>query len=138
MANSEERLKILQLLQDGKISADQAARLLEALETTPPGGRGVPKGPGFPTPPTPPIPPAGGGRWLRVRVTDTDTGKTRVNVRLPLNLVGSGIRMGMRFAPEVDGLDVNELMSFIQSGEVGQIVDVYDEEDGEHVEVFIE
>ncbi len=133
MANAEERLKILQLLQEGKITADQAARLLEALETSAAQAKGAPR------PPSPPSPPAaGGGRWLRVRVTDTDTGKTRVNVRLPLNLVASGIRMGMRFAPEIEGLDVNELMSFIQSGESGHLVDVYDDEDGEHVEVYIE
>jgi hypothetical protein len=133
MANAEERLKILQLLQEGKITADQAARLLEALETSAAQPKGTPR------PPVPPSPPAaGGGRWLRVRVTDTDTGKTRVNVRLPLNLVASGIRMGMRFAPEIEGLDVNELMSFIQSGESGHLVDVYDDEDGEHVEVYIE
>ena len=61
---------------------------------------------------------------MRVRVTDTDTGKTRVNIRLPLNLVGSGIKMGMRFVPEVDGLDPNaypidalrDLASAAQSG----------------------
>lgn len=134
MANPEERLKILQLLQEGKITADQAARLLEALETSTAQAKGAPRPP---VPPSPP-PPAGGGRWLRVRVTDTDTGKTRVNVRLPLNLVASGIRMGMRFAPEIEGLDINELMSFIQSGESGHLVDVYDDEDGEHVEVYIE
>ncbi|MEW6181313.1 MAG: hypothetical protein AB1522_15460 [Chloroflexota bacterium] len=133
MANAEERLKILQLLQEGKITADQAARLLEALETSAAQAKGIPRPPVPPSPPT-----AGSGRWLRVRVTDTDTGKTRVNVRLPLNLVASGIRMGMRFAPEIEGLDVNELMSFIQSGESGHLVDVYDDEDGEHVEVYIE
>lgn len=136
MANAEERIKILQLLQEGKITADQAARLLEALETNA-AVRGAPKPPSIPQPMAPGGP-MGGGRWLRVRVTDTDTGKTRVNVRLPLNLVGSGIRMGMRFAPEIEGLDVNELMSFVQSGEIGQIVDVFDDEDGEHIEVFIE
>ncbi|WP_448335410.1 SHOCT-like domain-containing protein [Bellilinea sp.] len=134
MANPEERLKILQLLQEGKITADQAARLLEALETSAAQAKGAPRPPVPPAPPSP----AGGGRWLRVRVTDTDTGKTRVNVRLPLNLVASGIRMGMRFAPEIEGLDVNELMAFIQSGESGHLVDVYDDEDGEHVEVYIE
>ena len=134
MANPEERLKILQLLQEGKITADQAARLLEALETSTAQAKGAPRPPVPPSPPSP----AGGGRWLRVRVTDTDTGKTRVNVRLPLNLVASGIRMGMRFAPEIEGLDVNELMAFIQSGESGHLVDVYDDEDGEHVEVYIE
>ncbi|MFN7037246.1 MAG: SHOCT-like domain-containing protein [Bellilinea sp.] len=133
MANPEERLKILQLLQEGKITADQAARLLEALETGSAQTKGAPRPPAAPMPPA-----AGGGRWLRVRVTDTDTGKTRVNVRLPLNLVASGIRMGMRFAPEIEGLDVNELMSFIQSGESGHLLDVYDDEDGEHVEVYIE
>lgn len=134
MANPEERLKILQLLQEGKITADQAARLLEALETSTAQAKGAPRPPVPPSSPSP----ADGGRWLRVRVTDTDTGKTRVNVRLPLNLVASGIRMGMRFAPEIEGLDVNELMTFIQSGESGHLVDVYDDEDGEHVEVYIE
>ncbi|GIV62856.1 MAG: hypothetical protein AB1457_14640 [Chloroflexota bacterium] len=132
MTNAEERLKILQLLQEGKITADQAARLLEALEASTAQPKGAPR------PPVPPSPPGSVGRWLRVRVTDTDTGKTRVNVRLPLNLVASGIRMGMRFAPEIEGLDVNELMAFIQSGESGHLVDVYDDEDGEHVEVYIE
>lgn len=136
MANAEERLKILNLLQEGKITAAEAARLLEALEAatgSKPGQR-VPTGPGVPYSPGP----VGGGRWMRVRVTDTSTGKTRVNVRLPLNLVGSGIRLGMKFAPEIDGLDTNDLMEWINSGELGQIVDVFDEEDGEHVEVFIE
>lgn len=136
MANAEERLKILTMLQEGKINAEQAARLLEALENASSAGRSAPKPPSAPASPS--YGPAGGGRWMRVRVTDTDTGKTRVNIRLPLNLVSSGIKMGMRFAPEVDGLDPNLLMDWVRSGEVGQIVDVYDDEDGEHVEVFIE
>ena len=33
---------------------------------------------------------------------------------------------------------LTELTQYLNSGEVGQIVDVYDDEDGEHVEVFIE
>jgi hypothetical protein len=36
------------------------------------------------------------------------------------------------------GLDVAQLMDYIHSGETGQVLDVFDEEDGEHVEVFIE
>lgn len=135
MSNADERMKILQLLQDGKITAAQAAQLLEAIATssTGPAGSHSSTNTPFPT-----ATGAGQGRWLRVRVTDTDTGKNRVNVRLPLNLVSSGIKMGMRFAPEVEGLNIDELTSFIQSGEVGQIVDVFDEDDGEHIEVYIE
>lgn len=136
MVNLPERMKILNMLQEGKITAAEAARLLEALETT----SGAKPGSRPPGPPQGAFPPgsSSGGRWLRVRVTDTNTNKTRVNVRLPLNLVGSGIRMGMRFAPEIEGLDPNALMEWIQSGEMGQVVDLFDEQDGEHVEVFIE
>ena len=126
----EERLRVLEMISQGQISVEEGARLIEALERmeTPP-----PKM----APSAPPLPPAG-PRWLRVRITDTDTGKVRANIRLPLNLVSAGIKMGMRFTPEVEGLDVNRLMEFIRSGETGTLVDVYDEEDGEHVEVFIE
>jgi hypothetical protein len=118
------------MLQEGKITASQAAQLLEALEE-------IPSPNSIKTPATAAVP-SRPGKWFRVRVTDTDSGKTRVNVRLPLNMVSAGVKMGMRFSPEVEGLDVNELMAFINSGEVGQIVDVLDDEDGEHVEVFIE
>jgi hypothetical protein len=77
-------------------------------------------------------------RWLRVRVTDTDSGRPRVNVRLPIGMVNVAIKMGSKFAPQVEGLDMDSLMGIIESGEMGQIVDVFDEEDGEHVEVFLE
>ncbi len=133
MTTQEERIKILSMLQEGVINADQAAKLLEAL-----GSLNVETK----TPPSPPpYERAGGGRpgkFFRVRVTDTDTGKTRVNVRLPVGLVGAGLKMGMKFSPEIEGFDPNIINEFLESGEIGQIVDVFDEEDGERVEVFIE
>lgn len=130
MPTSEERLRVLQLIQDGKISAEEGIRLLESLDSasqtaaakTAPSGQ-----------------PAGrGARWFRVRVTDTATGKTRVNVRLPVNVLSAGMKMGARFSPEVEGLDMDQLMELIQAGATGQVLDVTDEEDGEHVEVFLE
>jgi hypothetical protein len=132
MATSEERVKILKMVQEGKLSAEQAVELLTVLDSpsNQPGG----------IPPVPPIPPlsARPGRWFRVRITDTDTGKVRVNVRMPVSMLNAGMKMGMRFSPEVQGLNPDELIEAIRTGEAGQIVDVYDEEDGEHVEVFIE
>ncbi len=77
-------------------------------------------------------------RWLMVRVTDTETGRPRVNVRLPISLLSVGLKLGSRFSPEIEGLDFDELMRAIDSGETGAFVDVVDEEDGEHVEVFLE
>lgn len=132
MATVEERIKILQMVQEGKISAEDAAQLLEALEET---ARTDASGAVIP-----PDPVALGRkpRWFRVRVTDTDTGKPRVNVRLPLSMVSIGLKMGSRFSPEIEGMDPTELMRIIESGEIGQIVDVQDANDGEHVEVFLE
>jgi len=133
MVLSEERLKILEMLQDGKITAEQAEGLLQALGAGDSAEKETPreeKSSFF-----------GGGsgkRWFRVRVTDTDSGKTRVNVRMPLGIVKSGFKMGRRFAPEIEDLDIDELMSMIDDGMEGRVVDVIDDEDGEHVEVFIE
>lgn len=131
MASTEERMRILMMIQEGKISAAEGARLIEALDDL-----------SEPTPPPPASPSTTSSgkkpRYLHVLITDTDTGKTRVNVRLPVSLINSGIRMGARFAPEIEGLNMEDLNAWLNSGEVGQIVDVFDGEDGEHIEVFLE
>jgi hypothetical protein len=131
MIRSEERMKVLRMVEAGKITAEQATQLLESLDEAPTTtSKGAPAGASPAS--------AGAGRWFRVRVTDTDTGKVRVNVRLPVGVVNAGLKMGMRFAPQVEGLDPEALAAVLNTGEVGQIVDVVDEQDGEHVEVFIE
>ena len=79
-------------------------------------------------------------RWLRVRVTDQVTGKQKVSVNLPMGLVDVGMKMGAKFAPEIDGLDLGELMSHLDASAIGggKIIDVTDDEDGERVEIFVE
>lgn len=134
MVKTEERLKVLKMVQEGKITVEQATALLEALEEMPSGTGKTGAAPASASVSAP----AQAARWLRVRVTDTDSGRPRVNIRLPISVVSAGIKMGMRFSPQVEGLDMEELTRWITSGEVGQIVDVIDDEDGEHVEVFIE
>ena len=117
------------MIQDGKISADEGAHLIQALDAQKNSSSVNSTG----TAAT-----KGEARWFRVRVTDTNTGKARVNVRLPVSLLHAGMKMGARFSPEIQGLDRDQLIQFINSGEVGKVVDVIDDEDGEHVEVFIE
>jgi hypothetical protein len=139
MATMDERIKILTMVQEGKITPEQAAQLLEAIGGSAPAPRRAAA-----SPVNDPFAAADMGglgrkpRWLRVRVTDTDSGRPRVNVRLPISMVSVGLKMGSKFAPQIEGLDTDSLMSIIESGEMGQIVDVYDDDDGEHVEVFLE
>jgi hypothetical protein len=124
MASSEERLKILQMIQDGKISADDGAKLLAALNE---GGQRKQ-----------PVSHQADPRYMRVRVTDTFSGKAKVSVNLPLGLVDAGLNIAANFVPEMGDNEVYKITDAIRSGLTGKIVDVIDEEDGEHVEVFIE
>ncbi len=128
MASSEERMKILKLIEEGKISAEEGSKLLTALSGA---RRGVP---------TPPRPSGMGGpaRWLRIRVTDTRTGRSKASVQLPLSMVDAGIKIGARFVPEVDGVDMTSVMDAVRAGVTGKIIDVVDDEDGEHVEIYVE
>ena len=131
VVSSEERLKILNLVQQGKITPQEGIRLLEALDKS-----RLPQ-PSFSLPAALPFS-SGGPRWLRVRITDTATGKTRVNVRLPVTVLNAGVKMGARFSPELGREQMSEILNAIRAGEVGQVLDVYNDEDGEHVEVLLE
>ena len=126
MASSEERMKILKMIEEGKLSAEEGTKLLAALSDK-----------RMPTPPRPPGMP-GGPRWLRIRVTDIRSGRSKASVQIPLALVDAGMKIGAHFAPEVQGVDMSNVMEALRSGVTGKIIDVTDEEDGEHVEIFVE
>jgi hypothetical protein len=125
MATSEERMRILKMISEKQITAEEGARLLEALRGAPAGeasGRSEP----------------GKARWLRIRVTDRPSGRTKVNVNLPIGLVDVGLKMGARFAPEMAGMDVSAIQAALKEGVQGRIIEVDDEQDDERVEIFVE
>jgi len=125
MVTHEERMRILRMVEEGKISPEEGARLLEALGS----GKKTKR---------PEVAKRLQGRRLRVRVSDAN-GKSKVNVNLPLRLVDVGLTIAERFLPEVQFEGVAEALSeALSEGLTGKIADVVDEEDGEHVEVFIE
>jgi hypothetical protein len=83
---NEERRQILQMLADGKVTADEAERLLAALEGS--GGAGG-EAPARRT--------GGRPKYLRVLVDAEDhhTGKpVKVNIRVPVQLMRAGVRLG--------------------------------------------
>ncbi len=125
MATAEERMRILRMIQEGKINAEEGAKLLAALRESRKDTRPAPQ------------PSRGTGKgMLRVRVTDMVTGKAKVSVNLPLGLVDAGMSIASQYAPDVN---FSEIAEAIRSGQMeGKIVDVIDEEDGEHIEVFID
>ena len=128
MALSDERLQILSMLSEGQVSADEAAKLLGALDT---GAQKEKNGSSLQVN-------GRTARWLRVRVEDGEN--TKVNVNLPISLLRVGLKLGEKFAPEMNGTDLTELTTEIEAaieeGMQGKIVEIHDEDT--HVEVFIE
>lgn len=125
----EERVRVLNMLKEGKINPEEALKILEAMETVPDKDTEMPQTK---------------AKWLRVRVTDLKSEKAKVSVNLPMGLVDWALRAGTRFASlgGVDlngmGVDAEGLRAAISSGLKGKIVDVIDDEDGQHVEVILE
>ena len=117
---STERERILKLLEAKKITADEAARLLDVL-----GDEDQPRR----------------AKFLRVRVYEKDSGRVKVNVTLPVAL----IRWGMQFVPESAQTKLNERqISFdeisraLDNDFCGKLIDVEHDEKGERVEVYLE
>jgi hypothetical protein len=88
---NEQSRQVLQMLGEGKITADEAGRLIDAL------GREQPESsPGAaPRPKKRP-------KYLRVVVVDTssDDGPSRINVRIPLQLLRAGVRLTSLIPPQ--------------------------------------
>jgi hypothetical protein len=118
----EERMQILKMLEAGTITADDAARLLDALGDHPPSRTE-----------------AAGGKRLRIRVTNRDTGKHAVNLTIPIGLA----KIAAKFVPArakqklaEEGVDVDAVLSSVLSENIGKLVDIDSESD--HVEISIE
>jgi hypothetical protein len=82
---SEDRKRVLEMLASGKLTVDEAERLLAALGEAPP-----------PAPDAAAAPPGRPGRYFRISVRKTakeGAGKN-VDIRIPLSLVKGGMRLG--------------------------------------------
>ena len=127
MDDPNEKMMILKMIEDGKIDPEEGSKLLmsvnrEQVRSIDQSGAGI----------------KSSSKWFRVRVTDMTTGAKKATVSLPIALMDWGIRVGAHFAPEIGNLDFTELSDFMSQENEGKIIDVIDEEDGEHVEIFIE
>jgi hypothetical protein len=90
---SEDRRSILEMLATGRITADEADRLLKALEK--PAASAAVAEPGYPAN-------RSKAKYLRV-VVDTDEdadGPTKVNIRVPMQLLRAGVRLSSIIPPK--------------------------------------
>jgi hypothetical protein len=121
----EERLEILHLLEAGSITVDEAATLLDALDraTLPPPNTGLASLR------------SAEARLVRIRVTESDTGRAVVNLAFPLGLIKSGLDIAGQFVPDYLP-KVDAIREAVTAGFRGSLVDVDD--GGDRVEIIVE
>ena len=97
---SENRRQILDMLAAGKITADEAERLLAALERTPDAAAAVPVRRNDPV------------KYLRVVVDaqDPHDGPTKVNVKVPMQLLRAGVKLTSIIPPRAR-TEVNQALA---------------------------
>jgi hypothetical protein len=119
----EERRQILSMLAEGKISADEAERLLDAVDRE--------------------APPTDSGevrktrpKFLRVLVDDRSDGEsTKVNVRVPIKLLRAGVRLAALVPPQAldrasdeirrSGIEVD--LNRLKPEDIDELIDNLDE-----------
>jgi len=130
MASSEERLHILQMIQNGKITAEEGVKLLDSLEKGDPRnsqGKSTLQGNESKQ-----------SRWMRVVITDLKTNREKINIRLPANVVDAGYKMGARYTPNLNGSSSNKILEALQMGETGKVIDICDNDTCERVVITLE
>lgn len=125
--SKEERLQILKMIEEGKITSVEGLELMDALEKGEKGEN---------------ISAENNAKWLKIDVK-AQNNKTKAKVNIPLSLVDVGLKIGSKFTPELkeaglDKLDINEIVQAVKDGAQGKIVEVHDEENGTKVEVYVE
>jgi DUF4097 and DUF4098 domain-containing protein YvlB len=129
MSVNEEKMQILKMIEEGKITSLEGLELLEAIENR---EEIVVKENNSNTQ----------AKWLRVRVK-TEDGKTKVNVNIPISLLDIGLKIASVYSDELKSeelknIDFDEIIKAIKAGAEGKIVDIYDEGSNTTVEVFVE
>jgi hypothetical protein len=121
--SKDERNRILHMIEIGQVTAEQAAQLLDALETeferSLEGIR---------------------GRTLRVRATilNARMQKVHMTATLPVSVIKASLRLGARLIPQLSNNALEDLLRTIESGATGRVLDLQDLEKGERLEIFVE
>ena len=120
-ASIDERNRILYMIETGKVTAAQAAQLLDMLALEQPHSDERSQ-----------------KRMVRVRVTNLTNNRQKANVVIPVSLINVGLRLATRLLPQVSGSALEDLLRAIASGVTGRLLDLQDLEEGERVEIYTE
>jgi len=120
-ASTDERIRILRLVESGNVTAEEAARLLDSLQVKQEHTAERKR-----------------NRIVRVRVTNLANNRQKANVTVPVSLIDVGLRLATRLVPQIRGSALEDLLHAIENGTTGRLLDLQDLEEGERIEIYAE
>ena len=121
--STDERNRILNMIESGQITAGQAAQLLDTL--------------------LPEYEQSGGqieNRTVRIWLTEMSTNRRKMNmtVTIPVYLVSMSLRLLARLVSQLNDSTIQNVIRAIERGTTGRLLDLQDLEEGKRLEVFVE
>jgi hypothetical protein len=120
--------RVLQLVAEGRLTAEEAGPILSALDQRPPAG---PSGAGAESEAGIGTDSRGNARWARIEVRES--GRRVVDLRVPISLG----RFALSRVPGLSREQISEVEDAVTSGARGPILDVQDP-DGDGVRIVLE
>jgi polyhydroxyalkanoate synthesis regulator phasin len=121
--STDERNRILNMIESGQITAGQAAQLLDTM---------LPEHEQF----------SGQmeNRTLRIWMTDMSTNRSKMNMTatIPIYLVSMSLRLLARLVSQLNDGTIQNVIRAIERGTTGRLLDLQDLEEGKRLEIFVE
>ena len=121
--STDERNRILSMIESGQITAAQAAQLLDTLLTDYEQSGGLKE-----------------NRTVRIWMTDLSTNRRKMNMTatMPVYLVSMSLRLLARLVSQLNDSTIQNVLRALERGTTGCLLDVQDLEEGKRIEVFVE
>ena len=121
--STDERNRILNMVESGQITAGQAAQLLDTLLPEHEQSSGQME-----------------NRTLRIWMTDMPTNRSKMNMTatMPLYLVSMSLRLLARLLSQLNDSTIQNVIRAIERGTTGRLLDLQDLEEGKRLEIFVE
>jgi len=131
-ASNEPLDRVLRMVAEGRLTADEAAPIIDALQA-----KAAPRGGAAPAEPIgssgEPASSGGGGRPRYARIEVQEGGRSVVNLRVPISLG----RLALARVPGLSADQIAEVEAAVAGGAGGPILDVQDP-DGDGVRIVLE
>ena len=121
--STNERNRILSMIESGQITAAQAAGLLDTLMLNYEQARSQME-----------------NRTVRIWMTDMSNNRRKMNMTatIPVYLVNMSLRLLARLVSQLNDSTIQQVICALERGTTGRLLDLQDLEEGKRLEIFVE